>query len=111
MYKRLLIVLVSTLAYTAAYAQLETTADFKRQVYESEFTGGIMFHTKGYGANFRLLKLPKGFYKQGFEWDLVNLRHPKEVKIFQFNDNGRVMSSGSSTAFTASASVMVRNVF
>jgi hypothetical protein len=62
-------------------AQLETTADWKRQVYEKEFTGGVMFHTRGYGVNFRSLKFKDGFIKKGFDFDFVLIRHPKEVKF------------------------------
>lgn len=65
----------------AVSAQLETTADWKRQVYEKEFTGGIMFHTRGYGINFRSLTFKDGYNKWGFDVDVVNIRHPKEVKF------------------------------
>lgn len=64
-----------------AQAQLETTADWKRQVYEKEFTGGVMFHTRGYGLNFRSLTFRDGFNKTGLEFDLALIRHPKEVKL------------------------------
>lgn len=63
------------------FGQLETDADWKRQVYDREFTGGILLHTRGYGVNFRYLKFKDGYKKYGFEYDLVNIRHPKEVKF------------------------------
>jgi len=80
MAKRLFYIVIGLLPI-CAFAQLETTADWKRQVYDREFTGGIMFHTKGYGINFRSLRFADGFNKWGFDIDLVNIRHPKEVKF------------------------------
>ncbi len=71
----------------ATLAQLETAADWKRQVYDNEFTAGIMFHTRGFGANVRYLKYKDGFKKRGFDFDMVNIRHPKEIKIEQSNSN------------------------
>lgn len=62
-------------------AQLETTADFKRQVYDREYTLGLIGHSRGYALNGRYLKFMDGYNKQGLEIDLVKLRHPKEVKM------------------------------
>lgn len=70
-----------------AKAQLETDADFRRQVYLDEYTVGIMLHTRGYGVNFRRMYYLDGYNKAGWELDLVNIRHPKEVKIFNQLDN------------------------
>lgn len=65
---------------TVLFAQLETDADFRRQVYDYEFTGGIMLHTRGLGINLRYLKFQDGFKKRGVEFDLVGIKHPKEIK-------------------------------
>ena len=64
-----------------AGAQLETTADWKRQVYDREVTGGIMFHTRGYGITLRNMHFADGYNKWGLDFDLVAIRHPKEVKF------------------------------
>jgi hypothetical protein len=69
-------------------AQLETSADFRRTVYDREYTIGISGHSRGYTLNGRYLKYQDGFVKQGFEIDLVKLRHPKEVR-------STIVSSGS----------------
>jgi hypothetical protein len=79
--RRLLFAISVLIVPFAIQAQLETTADWKRQVYEKEFTGGVMFHTRGYGINIRSLTFKDGFNKWGFDIDLVNMRHPKEVKF------------------------------
>ena len=63
----------------SAQAQLDTDADFKRQVYDRAYTGGINFHSRGYGLNGRYLKFLDGYNAAGLEIDLVKLRHPKET--------------------------------
>jgi hypothetical protein len=68
----------------AAQAQLETSADFRRQVYDNERSFGLMLHTMGYAGNFRRLYYQDGFVKTGFEVELGNLRHPREVKVPNF---------------------------
>lgn len=81
------------LASFSGSAQLETSADFKRQVYDREYTLGVMGHSRGYALNGRYLKYMDGFNKQGLEIDLVKLRHPKEVKspnVFSSNSRGYV---------------------
>ncbi|MFN4298487.1 MAG: hypothetical protein ACK4EX_02025 [Thermaurantimonas sp.] len=63
-------------------AQQPNSADYKRLVYDNDFTVGIQLHTRGYGISFRRSFYPTNFRKYGFEADLVNLRHEKEVKSF-----------------------------
>lgn len=63
-----------------AFGQLETSADYRRQVFEQEVTFGIIGHSRGYSLNARFMKFKDGFTKTGLEIDLVKLRHPKEVK-------------------------------
>lgn len=67
---------------TTAVAQQSTGADYKRLVYDNDFTLGLHLHTRGYGISFRRSYYPTNFRKYGFETDLVNLRHEKEVKSF-----------------------------
>lgn len=79
MAKRILIGIFFLLS-SVAMAQLETSADFKRQVYKKEFTVGITGHSRGYSLNTRILRFKDGYNKHGLELELTNLRHPKEVK-------------------------------
>ena len=75
------ILLLSFLLLTRfGFAQLETSADYRRQVFEKEVTFGIIGHSRGYSLNTRIMKFRDGFTKTGLEIDLVKLRHPKEVK-------------------------------
>lgn len=80
MAKKLLLALISLCSLSLS-AQLETSADYKRQVYDREYTLGLIGHSRGYAINGRYAKFLDGYHKQGLEIDLVKLRHPKEVKM------------------------------
>ncbi len=80
MHKGILIA-VLILGSLTTYGQLETSADFRRQVYDREYTLGLIGHSRGYAVNGRYLKFMDGFNKQGLEIDIAKLRHPKEVRV------------------------------
>lgn len=76
-------------------AQHGNSADYKRIVYQNDFTVGIHLHTRGYGFSFRRGFYPSNFQKIGFETDIANLRHEKEVKTFGIlpgNNRGFVLN-------------------
>lgn len=77
MIKKLLISIL-VLAPMLLLAQLETSADWKRQIYDREYTFGLVGHTMGYGIDFRYLKFQDAFNKRGLEFEFTKLRHPKE---------------------------------
>lgn len=79
--RKLLLILAVVVFPALLWAQLETTADWKRQVYDREFTAGVIFHTRGYGINVRNLQYADGFNKWGMEFDCAIIRHPKEIKF------------------------------
>ncbi len=75
---------------TSAYAQLEASVDFKRQVYDREYTVGPILHSKGYAVNGRYLKYIDGYNKIGIEIDIAKLRHSKEIRTpNQFSNSSR----------------------
>ncbi len=89
MTRKLIILLLTGFSFQM-YAQLETMADFKRQVYDREYTLGVIGHSRGYALNGRYLKYMDGFNKHGLEIDMTKLRHPKEVRTpNQFFSNSR----------------------
>ena len=49
-------------------------------LYRNEMTGGILAHSNGFGANFRRIRHMTGFKKRIWEFELVNMKHPKETK-------------------------------
>jgi hypothetical protein len=88
MIKRLLTWFFACYAVVAS-GQLDTDVDFKRRVYSAEYQVGLMFHTRGYGVVFKRFWYTDGFNKRGLGIDLLNIRHPKEVKIFSFDQGAR----------------------
>lgn len=51
-------------------------------VYRSEAVGGVMIHTGGFGFTFRYGRQKTYLNKTSYGLDVVNMRHPKEVKVF-----------------------------
>lgn len=76
-----IVVICALMMFQWSYGQIETSADFRRQVYSKEMSGGFMLHTRGYGINIRRMKFSGGYVKLGMELDYASLRHPKEVKF------------------------------
>tara|TARA_R110002124_G_scaffold134594_2_gene297374 strand:- start:115 stop:882 length:768 start_codon:yes stop_codon:yes gene_type:complete len=95
------LILGLTLAFPLlGWAQVDTDADFKRQVYDREYTFGLIGHTRGYSINGRYLKYLDGYNKLGFEFEFSKLRHPKEVRIpNQFYNNSRGYVFGRENSF------------
>ena len=50
-------------------------------LYRKEKHGGILIHSNGFGAFYRDGKHLTGKTKRMFEFELVNMKHPKEIKI------------------------------
>lgn len=70
------------LSQVSLRAQLTTDADFKRQVYDKDYSVGLLLHTRGFGVTGRYGILTSGFSKNAIEFDIVNMRHPKENRTF-----------------------------
>jgi hypothetical protein len=49
-------------------------------LFRNEATGGIFMHSRGFGANYRRLWHVTGTRKRLIEFELLNMRHPKEEK-------------------------------
>lgn len=50
--------------------------------YKQVMTFGIMAHSNGFGANFRRGKHLTGYKKRLYEIEVVNMKHPKEYKVY-----------------------------
>lgn len=49
-------------------------------IYRNEMTGGILAHTNGFGLNYRRTKHANGYRRGILEFEMVNMKHTKEVK-------------------------------
>ncbi|HLP10287.1 MAG TPA: hypothetical protein VK177_00045 [Flavobacteriales bacterium] len=66
---------------STAFAQLPDRGD-AQLLYRQEFVGGVTIHTAGWGVNFRYGKQITNLKKLSFGLDVVNIKHPKEKKVF-----------------------------
>lgn len=94
---RLLILFLITLS-PALFAQVDTQIvqtnanlyDDAGLLYRNEANGGIIINSHGFGVNYRRCKHVTYARKGVWEFDLVNYRHPKEVKVTNpFYDNAK----------------------
>ena len=82
-YKMKNIILTSLFCVCACtlLSQVPATGEAKL-LYRKEAVGGLIIHTSGWGGHFRYGKQITNLKKLSFGFDLVNLRHPKEKKVF-----------------------------
>lgn len=67
---------------------------------KNEATGGLNFHTAGWGIQFRRSYNQTGYKKLMFEGDFIGMKHPKEVKtVNQAFDNARSYVYGKINTF------------
>ena len=60
-------------------------------LYRNEAVGGIIVHSRGFGLTYKRLKHVTGKRKRFIEFDLLNMRHPKEYKV-HFGGKGAAKS-------------------
>jgi hypothetical protein len=69
-------------------------------LYRNEATGGLIVNSHGFGLNYRRGKHITDARKGIWEFDLVNYRHPKEVKVTNpFYDNAKGYYYGKLNSF------------
>ncbi len=69
-----------TLFSQSAITAIEQGQDLN-VLYRNEATGGIMVHSRGFGANYKRLKHVTGTRKRFMEVEMLGMRHPKEYKV------------------------------
>jgi hypothetical protein len=100
------------LAGTNAFAQLPDKGD-AQLLYRQEFVGGATIHTQGWGIHFRYGKQITNLKKLSFAFDAVNIKHPKEKKVFNpAFDDGKGFYYGKLNALIAvRPSIGIRQVW
>ena len=58
-------------------------------LYRNEMSFGIFLHSRGLGCNFIRAKHVTGTRKRMFEVEMLNMKHPKEIKISTAADNSK----------------------
>ncbi|MBL0095611.1 MAG: hypothetical protein IPP46_03305 [Bacteroidetes bacterium] len=97
-----LVLLISLLGIRVSFAQPNPNefVEEKPVLMKNEATGGINFHTSGWGVQFRRSINLTGYKKLMFEGDFVGMKHPKEIKsVNQAFDNARSYVFGKKNSF------------
>jgi hypothetical protein len=83
MNRKYYITLVAFLAFVgAAAAQAGGVSGDAKVIYKKELTGGLIFHSDGWGATFRHGLHKTGSKRRVLSVDLINMKHPKEFKSY-----------------------------
>ncbi|MDQ3049999.1 MAG: hypothetical protein M3Q95_03835 [Bacteroidota bacterium] len=73
----------------------------KPPLMKNEFTFGLNLHTSGWGVNVRRSKNITGYKKRVFEAELVNMKHPKEIRsVNPYFDNAKSFFYGKMNTMT-----------
>lgn len=67
-----------------AITQVEAGNDMN-VLYRNEMSGGIIFHSNGWGINYRRGWHVTAAKKRIFELEMVSMKHPKEIKVVNRN--------------------------
>lgn len=68
-------------------------------LYRYEMSGGILAHSNGFGINFRKGKHLTGYKKRMLEIELVNMKHSKEHKSYNPNNESKGYIFGKQNSF------------
>ncbi|MFA6924061.1 MAG: hypothetical protein WC223_07380 [Bacteroidales bacterium] len=78
--KPYILFIISFILITNSYSQELTKDDSRGILYRIERTGGALIHTDGWGIIYRQGKHITGFKKRMYEFEFVNMKHPKEMR-------------------------------
>lgn len=78
-----IVVFLFLFAFSAnGQTQEATIFDEATIVYSRSLYGGVILHTRGFGAQITAGKAKTAFKSQIFQLDLVGMKHPKEIRTF-----------------------------
>jgi hypothetical protein len=77
----LCLVFLYNVAYTQSTEQAIANGQDPNVLYRNEMSVGVFAHSRGFGINYMRAKHVTGTRKQLFEVQLLNLKHPKEIKV------------------------------
>ncbi|MEI7594617.1 MAG: hypothetical protein WCK02_02635 [Bacteroidota bacterium] len=81
MFKSINLLFVLIISSISVFSQSTESNYLERGIlYRYEKSGGLQIHTQGFGMHYRTGKHLTGYSKTTLEFDLVGMKHPKEVK-------------------------------
>ncbi len=87
-------------AMAQAPEQKATIFDEATVVYKESIFGGVLLHTNGYGAHITYAKNKTAFKARTYQFDVIVMRHPKEVRSFNaFYEDSRSYIYGKLNTF------------
>lgn len=93
MFKALLytfsLIFVSTFAFSQSTSQAIANGQDPNVLYRNEMSFGIFAHSRGFGLNFMRAKHVTGTRKRMLEVQVLNMKHPKEIKVSNNADNSK----------------------
>lgn len=78
----------------------ETIFEEKTTIFKTEQSFGIGIHTNGFQATYRYGKYQSAFVKRMFEFEVANIKHPREIKsVYPFEEDVRGYIFGKLNSF------------
>ena len=102
----ILLLFAETLFSQSAGQALEAGQDVN-VLFRNEATGNVSAHTRGFSANYRRLWHVTGTRKRLIEFELLNMRHPKEQKVK--HDHGKSYNYGKLNNLTAIKNIVFKH--
>ena len=83
------LVFFASLCFSQSTMQAIESGQDPNVLYRNEMSFGGFIHSRGFGANFMRAKHVTGTRKQLLEVQLLNLKHPKEIRVSNSTDNSK----------------------
>lgn len=97
--KYILILLIGIPILVFSQTKTETIFDEASIVYSNAIYGGPIVHTNGWGANLTFAKNKSVFKSRILQFEIVGIKHPKEVRTYNANQDGRSYIFGKVNSF------------
>ena len=84
-----ILLFLSSLCFSQSTKQAIENGQDPNVLYRNEMSFGIFAHSRGFGVNFMRAKHVTGTRKRLLEVQMLNMKHPKEIKISNNVDNSK----------------------
>lgn len=88
-YYSYILFLLSSLCFSQSTTQAIANGQDPNVLYRNEMSFGIFAHSRGFGVNLMRAKHVTGTRKRLLEVEMLNMKHPKEIKVSNNVDNSK----------------------